>query len=140
MKQFTAILLSLLMLASSTGLAVGAHYCGGKPVKTQLVIGHANIDCGMAKMQSNCKSPSSDDCKQIKRKSCCDNHYVSVDTDNTLNNKVKMSSLDVYFLVALIYTNFGIDPFGRELNTVCSYYSPPLLKRDTQILFQTFLI
>ena len=140
MKKLIAIFLTLLMLSSSTGLALGTHYCGGKAVKTQLVIGHANIDCGMVKMSTACKSEESKHDKQLQRKPCCENQYASIDTDNTLVNKILINSVDLSFLISLTFTSLGIDLFYSDQNIAFSYYYPPILKRNSQVLFQSFLI
>ncbi len=140
MKKLIAIFLTLLMLSSSTGLALGTHYCGGKAVKTQLVIGHADIDCGMAKVSEKCEAGANGKVPMLQKKPCCQNHYASVDTDNSLAYKTVISTNYLNFLMVFAPTFLMFNSSSLEENNIFLTYPPPFLKRDVQVLFQSFLI
>ncbi len=57
MKKILAISLALIMLSTNTGLSMATHYCGGLAVKSQLVLGHESLDCGMSNMDKVCEAP-----------------------------------------------------------------------------------
>lgn len=128
------------MLASSSGVAMATHYCGGQAVKSAFMLGHSSLDCGMKNMDTPCEKDADAE-PQVRREKCCENHYLSIDTDDIIINSYQvLKSLDLTFVVALTYTYLGLNPFETDNNTPYLNYSPPLLEQDIRILHQSFLL
>ncbi|WP_257670434.1 HYC_CC_PP family protein [Parapedobacter tibetensis] len=145
MKKVIAILLSMTLLVSYLGFAMSTHFCGGYAVKSTLSLGNAHLNCGMATEQSGSMEGEYDNNQdhntRFMPKPCCENQHQLLQLDDDF--KVQSPSIDVNlnFIVAYVQTYIGSFLFSREAKAQqYANYSPPLLKQDTQILFQSFLI
>lgn len=139
MKKLISIFLSLLMLASSMGLAVNTHYCGGEAMSSQLTLGQVHTNCGMENMGKSCTNKDITSLSQSN--SCCQDEYISLDTDDATDHKVVVEQVNPEFVLALTFSFLGIDPFFQDTNNLTYRdYSPPLYQQDRQVLFQSFLI
>lgn len=139
MKRFISIFLSLLMLASSSGVTLATHYCGGEAAKSAILLGHSDLNCDMEKMDEACEN----DAKvhpQLKSQQCCENHYTSVDADDTITPKQVLNSPDLKFFAAFVFTYLELN--SSDTNNINPFlsYSPPLLTQDVCILHQSFLL
>lgn len=128
------------MLSSNVGVTMGTHLCGGMAVKTALMLGHSDLDCGMEQMEMDCVNSPEQGAATLTKSKCCDNHYTSVESDDAVFSKTSLGSVNFEFLVAFAYTYAGIDLFVQDNSTPYTYYSPPLLKQDRPVLFQSFLL
>ena len=142
MKKFLSIFLSILLLASSTGVTLATHYCGGMAVESQLMLGLAGLDCGMNDMDKDtgCKNQSEDSISHLKAENCCENHYVSIDSEDTVITQLVLHSPDFKFFVAFAFTYLGLQLSEVDHNTPYLNYSPPLLAQDIPVLYQSFLL
>ena len=55
MQKVFSILLSILMLASSTGVTYAKHFCGGYEVLSVVTLGEKHLSCGMIMNPDSCK-------------------------------------------------------------------------------------
>lgn len=135
MKKIFSISLAFILLLSNVGFTMGTHFCGGLPVKSELMIGHSHLDCGMGEME---RQDCGDDL-QVKAKPCCENQYQTLEIEDDF--KVSKASLDLspVFVVAYIESFLNL-AFSDSTKTQYVNYSPPLLLRDIPVLNQVFLI
>jgi len=138
-RNLVSIFLALLILLSNTGLTFATHYCGGFAVKRQLMFGHHALDCGMANMDSDCENlPPEDD--TLKSKSCCENHYQTLDTDDDYNSCEIQTIPNPDFIVAFAQTFLAISISAGNEKQQYTHYSPPLLEYDMPVMNQVFLL
>lgn len=138
MKKAFSIFLAILVLVSSTGIAANTHFCGGEAVERTLSLGIEHLDCGMPEMEQSCSSKDGHD--QIDARPCCSNQHdlLQLDEDATLMQQAPV--VNKTFIAAFVHT-FVIQVFSFEKKeSFYLNYSPPLLKQDIQVLFQSFLI
>lgn len=135
MKRFISIVLTILLLASSSGIAYARHYCGESEMLSKVTLGEKHLSCGMAMDLPGCEDEGDMD------HDCCANDYTQVETDDTFAkasfeidfNKTQLA-LPVSFLVIQAGDNYPITQhFFND-------YNPPPLEQDLIILFETFLI
>lgn len=138
MKKIFSIALSLILLISSIGMAKSTHFCGGLEMLSELSLQANHIDCGMEEKTPDCSSEESHD--HIKSKTCCDNEFELLQMEDDLN--IVKSGLDLHFDFALAFVHTFI--FNGQVQESTSsenpVYTPPVLRQNHQILFQSFLI
>lgn len=129
-----AVFMALVVLMSTTSLAVNVHYCGHKLVDWG-VFTHAK-SCVMKAMETS----SSTDCTFTK-KSCCSDDQITIEGQDELKISKETLTLKEQFLVAAVVQSY-IFLFEETPTThlVDDGYPPPLPRRDFQVLFQQFLI
>lgn len=120
------------------GLTIATHFCHGHAVKSQLVFGEANIDCGMAKMKKSCHATTSE--ASVKRKSCCENDYISLGTEKTLESTKYKVDVDPNFVIAFYATYYELIELDDDVHSNFKDYNPPPLIRDVYVLNENFLI
>ncbi len=135
MKQITSILLSLLLLASSTGITYAKHFCGDFEMMAEVTLGEKSLSCGMVMEDTACEDEDAAD------HDCCDNEYTQVDVDDNF----AQSSFNLNFhqpFIAAFVSVFILQENIVENKTpdlLGAYYPPPLYK-DIPVLYETFLI
>ncbi len=135
MKQVISIFLSVLLLASSTGIAYAEHFCGDFKMLSEITLGEKQLSCGMAIADPACTEEFEKD------HNCCDNEYTSVNTDD---NFVK-ANFDIQLdpNVVATFVSVFVPPlataYTSSINNYGDYDPPPLLK-DISVLYETFLI
>lgn len=133
MQRVVAIVLSTLLLISSTGLTYAEHYCGSHKMMGQIALGHAHMSCGM--------SAPKDDCEQLsKLMDCCDNHYLSVDTDEDYAKVAFDFEPVIEFLPAVPVNIQWTAPAEISKVKELPYYRPPPDELPLFILYETYLI
>lgn len=140
MKKLISIFLAILMLASNVGIAANTHFCGGKAVKRSISLGFEHLDCGMDQTKRACSVTDNQEDK-LQSKPCCENqHELFQLSDEVTAQHQNDLQLNKTFVAAFIHT-FVVQLFSYgETTPNLPYYSPPELKQDVQVLFQTFLI
>lgn len=139
MKKLLSIFLACLMLMAGTGVTLATHYCGGYAIKSRLMLGQHEVDCGM---RMGMKCPSSNDQLEIHKpvKKCCDNVYQTVSADDTILAKGAAGEVNIQFLAAFTYSCLGLEPTNIEVKFPQTKDPPPLLDQDIYILNQSFLL
>jgi len=139
MKQFIhksmALFMAFVVLMTTMSFAVDMHYCGDTLVDfsfTQQV-----KTCGMEKTQAytGCENPS------LTQKSCCTDKQVIKKGKEDIKVSFDQLSLEQQVFVAAFtysYLNLFEETELKEVSFV--EYAPPYVKRDVQVLHQTFLI
>lgn len=137
MQQLISIFLSLLMLASSSGIGYARHLCGGMEMISEISIGEKNFSCGMEEAEeAHC-----DDNSAVKEDHCCENHFTKVQTDENFSKasfELKLSPEFVAVFVP-IFALYEVEPIFSQ-KTSYAAYTPPPLYQDLNILYDTFLI
>ena len=118
------------------GFSFATHYCGGKAVKSKLMLGNGDLDCGMAKMDEACESETT----TVSKKSCCENHFLSLEVEDDFQPSVIPADIDLNFVYTFVYTFIELLNSGVEQEIAYRDYSPPLRNIDVQVMFQSFLI
>jgi len=127
------------MLTSNVGFAINTHFCGGEAVKSSVSIGIHDLDCGMVNMDQECQTNLPEE-TQIVPKPCCEDTHQVIQLDEKA--EVQSTSLDLNktFFTAFIFTFVQPIIFPNQAENYFSFYPTPPLKRDIQVLFQSFLI
>ncbi len=135
MRKVISIFLSILLLASSSGIAYAQHFCGEYEMLSEITLGEKHLSCGMVMEVSSCDSSEMED------RGCCDNHYTKVNTDDSF---VK-ASFDFNFDTTFVATFISVflvqqqDNYNTKVNFFAESHPPPL-EQDLQVLYETFLI
>lgn len=138
MKKAFTIFLSLLMLVSNTGLIFATHYCGGKAVKSGIILGHDSIGCGMEDTDNSCENQSQ---SPFIKSNCCQNQYVQLQIEDSYNSPTVIESpVDFNFITILIVSYINLYSFDGLVQTHFLNYAPPLLDLDIPVLIQSFLL
>lgn len=116
---------------------MGTHYCRGMAVKTELVIGHKHLDCGMSDTEQGCNAKSG---FNFKSKPCCHNSYSSVDVEDEFNVNSFVHGLHSVFAVAYVQSFLQVPVLSESIAFEYNTYISPPWDRDIQVLLQTFLI
>ena len=139
MKKVLAIFLSMLMLTSNVGITFATHYCGGKAVKTSIMLGQEDLSCGMAEMESSCKNHSQT--PTIQSKGCCENQYVQFEIEDDYNSQATVEiPVDYNFVAAFVISYINLYSFDASAEAEYLNYAPPLLDLDIPVLIQSFLL
>lgn len=118
------------------GFTFAIHYCGGRAVKSKMMLGNNDLGCGM--VQFSCEKEGKG--TAVKKKNCCSNDYLSLEIENDFEVATVQSTVDFNFVVAFVTTFIERFRSSTELEIAFGDYSPPLQKQAVQVLFQSFLI
>ncbi|AKD03956.1 hypothetical protein POKO110462_18025 [Pontibacter korlensis] len=138
-RQILLLTLTLLVLVSSTGMAVGMHICGGE-LRDVTFFG-AEAECPMEKPKEEippCHAPD-----QEADENCCQDHQVKVERlDVAAKDKpVSLNKLqDIKFIAAVKVLVLQWFAPEVELKPAYALYESPPLARDIPVLVQSFLI
>lgn len=137
MKKTISIFLSLLMLASSSGIAYSQHFCGGLEMNSEITFGEKNISCGMEIEKHSCVEEST----AVEVHKCCENQFTKVKTDDNFAKASFTLKFQKTF-VATFVSVFVLPEveIAYPEKTFFADYSPPPLEQDFNILYETFLI
>lgn len=133
--KILAACMALVVLMTTMSFTVNMHYCG-KMLVDYSVFNDAKT-CGMEKMQAafNCEITT------IAKKSCCKDIQLIVEGQDDLKNSFEALSFEQQIFVFTFYHSYS-NLFEEKNTTAILFvdYPPPFLKRDVQVLHQTFLI
>lgn len=145
MKKILAIFLTMLILASNSGVVFATHYCMGDIANVSIGFSTEAHDCEMAKMGGMCEhdlheEEKSKDCS-MNPVDCCSNDFIQIQLNETYNSPVQIDAqLKKAFLPAFTVVYLNLYNFQQESKADFVDYSPPLLPQDLPVLFQSFLI
>ncbi|WP_299759133.1 hypothetical protein [uncultured Pontibacter sp.] len=141
-RQIILLTLTLLVLVSSTGMAVGMHICGGE--LRDITFFGAEADClmDMDKPQENvpaCHAPQ----QAAEDDACCEDHQVIMERLD-VEAKHKTLSLtklqDVRFTAVVKAVILQLFAPEADLKPQYALYESPPLARDIPVLVQSFLL
>ena len=137
MQKAISIFLSLLMLASSSGMAYAQHFCSGMEMISEITLGEKHLSCGM----EDTTDTSCDNTVVVKEDHCCQNHFTKIQTDDNFAKASFDISFHKTFIVAFVsvFAIQEVEIFSIQ-KTFFADYSPPPLEQDLNILYDTFLI
>lgn len=134
-----SLLMSLVLLLLSTNTNYAAHYCGGEIVKQSFLLGKKELSCqGMLSVKSCVKQ--NHDTPIIKRKSCCENKYISISSEKDYQKtygpylpKLTVNQIGKASFISLF-------TFLSVKNIKYQFYRPPPKIFSFQVFFQVFRI
>lgn len=133
MKSSLSILLAFLLLFSTVGVAKTTHWCMGHEMDSKIGFGEKHLDCGMEVPieDSTSEDPSS----------CCENKTQHLQVDDDFQISQLEFQLNPYFILPFLQV-FIFEAYFFNIQEVDFHadYSPPIPKRDFQLLYQSFLI
>ena len=130
-NKLVATVLSLLLLISTVSVTVNQHLCMGEVVDIAF-FAHAK-SCGMEQEAPNLGLALQAD--------CCDTLSFSVEGQDNLNTGGNAVDLQQQSLVAILpLSPIAFVPTPNTTITAFQSHAPPLLHKDFQVLYATFLI
>ncbi len=141
-RQIILLTLTMLVLVSSTGVAVGMHLCGGE--LRDITLFGAEAECPMQHKKQEAIPPchaqkdkkASDDTCCKDNKTVLERNDVASDTNIITIHKLQ----DIKFLA--VVNTFILQLFSPEEVVLPMYtlYASPPLARDIPVLTQSFLL
>ena len=140
-RKTILLMLTLLVLVSSTGVAVGMHLCGGK-LQDITFFGN-EADCPMEEKQKLPACHKAPHTSNSDEDTCCDDETIVLATgDQAANPKavIKPSTQDLTF-AATLFVVLGQLFFSEPATEpgYLAYASPPIV-RDIPVFVQSFLL
>lgn len=138
-KKVLSIFLSFLLLFSNLGFSMNTHFCGGEPIEKSVSLGTEMLSCGMESEDSSCGNSGSLQ-NSFNAVPCCKDINVFLQVDDELRLKWSNSSFQNLNLVAVLPSYNFIAISKAKIEFAFIKYTPPLIKKNIQVLFQSFLI
>ncbi|MRT16959.1 hypothetical protein F3C99_08320 [Vitellibacter sp. q18] len=140
MKKLISIFLSVLMLASSSGIAYAQHFCGGMEMLSEITLGEKALSCGMDDMSRTTTECTAETVAKEPH-DCCNNHIIKIQTDDNFAKasfNLKLNKTFVATFVSVFVLQEVEIPSTEKI--FFADYGPPPLEQDLNILYETFLI
>jgi len=109
----------------------------GMAMKSELMLGQEHMDCGMGTMDH---PGHEDDIMHYSAPDCCENEYVSVETDELFKKDVSQELSQIFVVTTLAGVLYFLDHDFSINQPIPVDTSPPLPDQDFQALYQVFLI
>ncbi len=138
MKRLASFILAFIFLGSNLGFAMGTHFCGGHAMGTEVLLGHADLSCGMMpELPAHHFDHPRD--QTIHSIPCCANEFQSLKIQDdfqssTLKVIVEEGAALTPILEVPCFSNFF------PTNHTPPLYSPPIRTGEVTILLQVFRI
>ncbi len=130
-----AILMAVVVLLTTMSFSVDMHYCGDTLVDFSFI--QDVQTCGMEKAEP-AKSCSN---SMISKKSCCSNEQLIIEGQDDLKQDFSQLTFEQQIFVAsFAYSYISLFEGTESQEISFSDHSPPFVRRDLQVLHQTFLI
>ena len=131
--RMTALVMAFVVMFSTMSFTISMHYCGDTLVETAVF--QKAEGCGM-----DMDNTVSDTCS-ITKKNCCDDKQLLIEGQDELQLSSEDVSLEQQLFVTLLVNTInnlfeGVGDYEIPLDD----YSPPLVERDIQVLYQVYLI
>ncbi len=139
-RQIVALCMALVILVSTTGLAMSEHFCGGE-LQDIAFFGQAKVCEAHVKQVPPCHHEQVATGAQVNKKSCCEDKTVISQQQETLAQTVlKELQPDLSFVAViasylLVLTSEHTPQVAQHTN-----YIPPLIEYDIPVLVQSFLL
>lgn len=135
LHKILAVIIALTVLLSTMSFTVEKHVCMGEV--TEVAFFDEVEGCGME--ESLCETPQND-VEQVSRSQCCDDiQQLIPGNDNEQQPLQGLEIAKLKYIVTYLYT-FVKDLEDGKQELVIQDISPPLVDKDIQVLYQTFLI
>lgn len=109
----------------------------GMAMKSGIMLGEEHMECGMGTMDHD---DHSDDQMHYSAPDCCENQYVTVDTDELFKKSLSQELASVFVATTVASVLYTIELNSAHDQPLAVDTSPPLLKQDIIVLHQVFLI
>ena len=128
--KISSFLLAFLVLFSTFSFTVEKHYCGDFLVEVSFT--GKTEGCGM----------QMEKVAQTKKKNCCKDEVHKIEGQDKLQfHKIEKISFEKQqFLTAFVISYADLFVNNESVNNLYKDFSPPDIRLDYQILYQTFLI
>jgi len=135
MQKAISLLLSVLLLASSTGVTYAKHFCGDFEVLSTITFGEKDLTCGMAMEADDC------DDNESKKYQCSKNKYENVDIDDNYSLASFDIQINIPFFAGFVsvFIIQQVDDASKSLHFYANY-DPPPIDKDIPVLYQVFTI
>ena len=135
MQKIISIVLTILILASSTGVTYAKHFCGDFEVISAITLGEKDLSCGMKMDVKGCDNQIQED------RHCCKNKYENIDTDDNYSVSLFDLQINVPFIASFVPI-FIFKQFSDNSQALLLYanYKPPPIGKDLSVLYQVFTI
>lgn len=141
MKRTFAIFLTVLILASNSGVVFAAHYCMGEVSDINIGLSTEAHECEMADMDGPCEIETYSEGSNLKPVDCCSNDFIQIQLNENFDSPIQGDTeLNTKFVAAFTLAYLNLCNFQSESNVDFIDYSPPLLRQNIPVLFQSFLI
>ncbi len=144
-RNISVLIFSAVLFINGTGIIINKHFCGGDLKAQAFYIpaqkcSHADISnkktCHKKESQPD-RNNSNPDCE----KNCCDNSSQYFESDLDIQDiQIEKLNINKTFVVAYIssYFNYPHHNFDEKATEYLNI-KPPLLLKDLEILYQSFL-
>jgi hypothetical protein len=141
MKQIihktTSVFMAIVVLFTTMSFTVDMHYCGDTMVDYSFM--QQVESCGMEKeieiVTSSCENPT------FSKKACCTDKQFIKEGSEDLKFSADQLTFEQQTFVATFFYSYNSLFEGTESKEIPFIdYPPPFVKRDVQVLHQTFLI
>ena len=124
MQRTISVLLTILILASSSGVTYAKHFCGDFEVVSTLTMGKKNLSCGMAMEADGCDQNEEDPVD------CCKNTYKNIDTDDNFVNSSYDLQISNNFIASFIssFVLQDVSFSNKEIHLFNGYDPPPIFE------------
>lgn len=145
MKRIFAIFFATLILVSHSGIVFATHYCMGNVADISIGFATKAHQCEMGKMSKVCvleaEAKNTESHSDIMPINCCDDDFVQLQLNESYDAPSSFEATDINdFLVAFTLVFVNPTYFQSEVTAGYVDYSPPLLRQNLPVLFQSFLI
>jgi hypothetical protein len=130
-----ALFMAVVVLMTTMSFTVDMHYCGGNLVDFSFV--QQVKTCGMEKAQpvKSCDNP------MMSEKSCCSDQQLVIEgQDDLKQNFAQLSYEQQVFVTSFTYAYINLFEGTASKEVPFTDPSLPFIRRDLQVLHQTFLI
>jgi hypothetical protein len=139
MKRIIAISLLILFVAGQVNLTWASHYCMSFKVKSSVMLGKGQLDCGMGNMMDCSNDESSCEKTDLEASKCCSNDYITSDSDDYFEKEKSDYSSKLFAAIEFEEAFLSYSP-EANLQIVKATLSPPLIQPDRQVMYQSFLL
>lgn len=138
-KKSFALLLALLTLTSTTGLAIDAHYCKDKLASIS-VWGKAK-SCTQAPIQEELEhSKTHSNNQQVSKRNCCSSKNSFSKAEITTDFSSSQTSKEIQYALSFNSSVLIINTFDKSSFTNIFHLQPPPIDKDLSVIYQNFRI
>lgn len=131
-RSIISFALAALVLVASSSFTVNMHLCGGSVHSVSLV--EKAKPCPMEINTPPCHKAFA------KRASCCDDEQFTYSGQDFKNHEAATIQMAQQAWVSDLPVLAQVVPVASVSNSHHTFYKPPLLQHDIQVLIQSFLI
>ena len=138
-KQAGSLVIAIIVLTATMGVAVNKHYCQGRLVETTVFVKTKHAHCQqIITAKQHCPYH---EISNSKEEQCCSEESEFYQIDDLTNiSKLSVKFQPVLFQAEIHYIVTNI--FSLQENNFHTYknYKPPLIAQDVTVLVQSFLL